>query len=84
VVSGVEVYLQLADEVDTAAEQARLEKELADADGQISRLETLLASSFAQKAPGPVVDKERQKLAAYQETAAKLRDQIRSLQGNLH
>jgi valyl-tRNA synthetase len=79
VVSGVEIYLQLADEIDTAAEQARLEKELADTESQIQRLETLLGSPFAQKAPAAVVEKERQKLAAYLDTAGKLREQIKSL-----
>jgi valyl-tRNA synthetase len=79
VVSGIEIYLQLADEIDTAAEQARLEKELADTQSQIQRLEMLLGSPFAQKAPPAVVEKERQKLAAYLDTASKLKDQIESL-----
>ncbi len=79
VVSGVEIYLELADEIDSAAEGARLQKELADTESQIQRLETLLGSPFAQKAPAAVVEKERQKLAAYQDTAGKLREQIKSL-----
>jgi valyl-tRNA synthetase len=80
VVSGVEIYLDTANEIDTGAEQARLRKELSDTESQIERLAALLSSPFAQKAPAPVVDKERQKLTAYQETAVKLREQLDALQ----
>jgi len=79
VVSGVEIYLPLSGLVDAASERMRLQKELDDANAQIFRLEDLLASPFGQKAPAAVVDKERQKLAAYKETAASLRDQLRAL-----
>ena len=77
---GVEIYLPLAGLVDTGEERARLEKELAEMDGQIERLEKLLGSSFAEKAPAAVVEKERQKLATYRETAARLKEQIEALQ----
>ena len=49
-----------------------LKKELAETKSQIERLEKFLGSDFANKAPAPVVDKEREKLAAYQETAGKI------------
>jgi valyl-tRNA synthetase len=77
VVSGIEVYLPLADLVDQGAEQARSQKELEEAESQIARLEKLLSSDFANKAPAPVVDKERQKLAAFQETVEKLKAQLK-------
>lgn len=76
IVMGIEIYLALSDVVDATAEQARLEKELAIATDQINRLEALLNSSFAQKAPAQVVEKERQKLAGFQETAQKIREQL--------
>ena len=79
VVSGVEVYLPLEDLVDKEAEQERLEKELAETTGQIKRLKGLLSSPFAQKAPPAVVEKERQKLATYEETALKLKEQLELL-----
>jgi valyl-tRNA synthetase len=79
VVSGVEIFLHLAEEVDSGAERTRLEKELADIGVQIERLDALLKSPFAQKAPGQVVEKERLKLAAYQETASKLGEQLSAL-----
>ncbi len=76
VVSGVEIFLSLAGLVDEAAERTRLEQELAEINSQIERLSQLLNSPFAQKAPAAVVDKERQKLATFQETAAKLKQQL--------
>ena len=74
----VEIYLPLADLVNSAEERQRLGKELAEVSGQIERLEKLLAGSFAEKAPPAVVQKERDKLAAFQETAAKLRSQMQA------
>ena len=51
VVSGVEIYLPLADLVDVETERARLQKELSEIQSQIDRLEKLLGSDFANKAP---------------------------------
>jgi valyl-tRNA synthetase len=76
VVSSVEVYLPLADMVDIEDERSRLEKELAEAESQIERLEKLLNSPFAEKAPEAVVQKEREKLVGYKDTAEKLRIQL--------
>ena len=79
VVGAVEIYLPLADLVDLDEERARLTKGLAEAESQITRLETLLSSPFAEKAPPPVVQKEREKLTGFKETAEKLRLQLQSL-----
>jgi valyl-tRNA synthetase len=79
VVGTVEVYLPLAGLVDAGEERARLEKDLADAETQIQRLQSLLSGSFAEKAPGAVVQKERDRLVAFQQTAEKLRGQLESL-----
>jgi valyl-tRNA synthetase len=76
VVGPVEVYLPLAGLVDMAEERIRLQKDLAEAQAQIERLEKLLGSSFAEKAPPAVVQKEREKLAGYWETAEKIRGQL--------
>jgi len=76
VVGPVEIYLPLAELVDTAEQRARLEKDLGEAESQIQRLEALLAGPFAEKAPPPLVEKEREKLAGYRETADKLRAQL--------
>ncbi len=78
-VSGVSIYLKLHDEVDTEAEKARLNAELKEIRGQVDRLEKLLASPFAEKAPAAVVDKERARLAQFRETAANLEAQLADL-----
>ncbi len=72
----VEIYLPLAALVDPEEERARLTKDLAEAEGHIARLEKLLSSDFANKAPAPVVQKEREKLAAYKDTAEKIKAQL--------
>jgi valyl-tRNA synthetase len=76
VAGGVEIYLSLAGAIDTAEERARLEKSLAEADSQISRLEKLLSGPFAKKAPPQVVKGEQDKLTGFKETAEKLRGQL--------
>ena len=76
VIGPVEIFLPLAEMVDPEAERARLGRELADAESQIARLEKLLSSDFANKAPAQVVAKEREKLAAYKETAEKIKAQL--------
>jgi valyl-tRNA synthetase len=79
VVGTVEIYLPLANLVDTNEERARLEKDLAEVTTQIQRLQTLLTGQFAEKAPPAVVQKEQDKLRQYQETAEKLRSQLVTL-----
>jgi valyl-tRNA synthetase len=79
VVQGIEIYLPLSGLVDNKVESARLQKELDDLTSQISRIETLLGSTFAEKAPAALVDKERQKLASYKESADKLKGQLADL-----
>ncbi len=80
VVGPIEIYLPLAGLMDVSEERARLEKDLTEALGQIQRLEKLLASSFSEKAPVPVVQKEREKLASLNETIDKLRIQLKALE----
>jgi valyl-tRNA synthetase len=80
-VSGVAVYLPLADLIDVEAETARVQKEMDEVSSHIERLEKLLSSPFAQRAPAAVVDKEREKLATYKETAEKLKEQMAAIKG---
>jgi valyl-tRNA synthetase len=77
VVGSVEIYLPLAGMVDLTEEKTRLEKELKEAESHIARLEKLLASDFANKAPAGLVQKERDKLTAYKETAEKITAQLK-------
>ncbi|MEW6094291.1 MAG: valine--tRNA ligase [Chloroflexota bacterium] len=76
VVGPVEVHVPLSGMVDADEERTRLEKELSSLQVQIERLEKLLASDFANKAPAAVVQKERERLASFQETAEKLKAQL--------
>jgi valyl-tRNA synthetase len=79
VVSSSEIYLSLAGMVDPAAERARLEKEIAALQAQIKRLQDLLGSPFAEKAPSPVVQKEHDKLADYRASQEKLEKRLTGL-----
>ncbi|MBI3169303.1 MAG: valine--tRNA ligase [Chloroflexi bacterium] len=77
VVGSVEIYLPLAGMVDLASEKTRLEKELKEAESHIQRLENLLGGDFANKAPAALIQKERDKLAAYKDTAEKIKAQLK-------
>ncbi len=54
----------------------KIKKDFEDLNSQIERLENLLATDFATKAPAQVVKKEREKLETYRQTAKKLRNQL--------
>jgi valyl-tRNA synthetase len=73
-------YLPLAGMIDLSQEKERLTKELADLEQQIGRVSGLLNSPFAEKAPPPVVQKERDKLvqlqSSHQEVAIRLNELI--------
>lgn len=75
----IEIFLPMAEMVDPAEERQRLEAELADAKGQVKRLETLLASDFAKKAPEAVVAKERERLTEFQQVAGNIARQLNAL-----
>jgi valyl-tRNA synthetase len=77
VVGSVEIYIPLTGMVDLAADKPRLEKELKEAQSHIERLEKLLASDFANKAPAALVQKEREKLDGYKDTAEKIKSQLK-------
>jgi valyl-tRNA synthetase len=76
----IEIYLPLSGLLDIAEERERISKELKEAEDQISRLEALLSSPFSEKAPQAVIDKEKEKLSDFRETAATLKDQLRNIQ----
>ncbi len=75
----VTCYLPLAGMVDLAQEKERLTKELADLNKEITRLSKLLSSPFAEKAPPPVVQKERDKLAQYEAKKEEIETRLASL-----
>ena len=76
-VRSIEVFLPLAELGDPAEDRARLEKELEQVQSQIARLENLLSGDFANKAPAALVQKEREKLEGYKDTAGKIKAQLK-------
>jgi valyl-tRNA synthetase len=63
-VRGCDVFVDVAELVDVEAEVARLDKELVKIEGFIEAKRRKLAdATFTQRAPAPVVQKEREQLA---------------------
>ena len=77
---GMTILVPLADLIDPKAEAARLEKELARLNGDKQRLEAKLANSdFTDRAPAPVVQKERDRLTETTASIDKLTEQYQRL-----
>jgi valyl-tRNA synthetase len=80
VVDGSEIFVPLEGLIDLGAERARLEKEIARLQQAVEATERKLAnSSFVDRAPKEVVDREREKLAAFKATIEKLRTNVEHL-----
>jgi valyl-tRNA synthetase len=77
-----ETKLKLKVEIDVAAERARLAKEAVRLDGEVSKAKAKLSNaSFVDRAPAKVVAQERGRLAEFESTVAKLREQLKKLSG---
>jgi valyl-tRNA synthetase len=67
-------------EIDVVAEKARLGKELARLEGEILKANSKLGNeSFVARAPVAVIDQERKRLADFEATVAKVKDQLARL-----
>ncbi len=79
----VEVYLPLAGMIDIGKELERLDKEIAQAQQEVTRVQSKLANeNFVARARPEVVEKEREKLAAQEERLGKLqarRDELAAI-----
>ena len=77
--SGMVVFLQLEGLANIEDKLNNLKKELTSIESQINRIEILLSSEFALKAPVEIVEKEKQKLAVFNETADKIKEQLNNI-----
>jgi valyl-tRNA synthetase len=72
--------LALKVEIDVEAERARLAKEIARLEGEVAKATAKLANeSFVARAPAAVVAQERQRIAEFSATVARLADQAKRL-----
>jgi valyl-tRNA synthetase len=72
--------VMLHKDVDPAAERERLSKESARLEGEIVRARAKLGNaSFVERAPAKVVEQERARLAGFESTLAKVRQQLEKL-----
>ena len=78
VVGGARICLHM--EVDPAAEKLRLGKEVARLEGEIAKAQGKLSNeAFVAKAPPAVIEQERKRLAEFGSTLAKVREQLARL-----
>jgi valyl-tRNA synthetase len=67
-------------EIDIAAEKARLGKEQARLEGEVGKANGKLGNeSFVARAPAAVIEQERKRLADFEATLAKVKDQLARL-----
>ncbi|MBS7325697.1 MAG: valine--tRNA ligase, partial [Thiopseudomonas sp.] len=75
-VGDMQVLVPMAGLIDTAAELARLDKEIVRLQGEIKRVAGKLGNEgFVAKAPADVIEKERAKQAEYEQALAQLSEQ---------
>jgi len=78
--TGSVAYLITSEDISNEEVLDKINAELKNTEGQIKRLEKLLASDFAIKAPPPVVKKEQEKLESFRAARDKLKKQLESVE----
>ena len=72
--------LMLEVEIDLAAERERVNKEITRIEGEVTRAQAKLGNaSFVERAPAAVVAQERERVAGFEGTLARLREQLTKL-----
>ena len=67
-------------EVDPVAERERLSKEVARLESEITKAKAKLSNtSFVERAPAKVVEQERERLAGFEASLSKLKEQLQKL-----
>jgi len=80
VIPGAEIYIPLEDLVDIGKEIERLEKEKANLEKELERVDSKLNNeNFVKKAPEKVVEEERAKKAKYADMYAKVIERLERL-----
>ncbi|QLB21653.1 valine--tRNA ligase [Vespertiliibacter pulmonis] len=80
-VNGAEVLVPMAGFINKEAELARLTKEMEKYQGEIQRIENKLSNeAFVAKAPPAVIEKEREKMAEYQDGLVKIQQQYKAVE----
>ncbi|HSG06827.1 MAG TPA: valine--tRNA ligase [Longimicrobiales bacterium] len=80
--TGAELFLPLEGVIDVDRERTRLRAEIQRLDGVVTATEKKLANqAFVSKAPGEVVEKEREKVTSAREQADKLKEKLHALEG---
>ena len=80
VLKGLEVYIPLEGLIDFDKEQARLRKDLANAQDEIARIDQRLQdANFVNRAKPEIVERERERLAALEERLGRLKKTLESL-----
>jgi len=80
VVEGAEIYLPLEDLIDIEKEIERLEKEKANLEAELERVNKMLSNEgFVSRAPAHVVGAEREKQKKYTEMYEKITERLKTL-----
>ncbi len=80
--SGIEVFLPLEGVIDLDRERSRLRDEIGRLEGQLAAAEKKLANdNFVSRAPGEVVEREREKASSFREQLDKFIEKLSDLEG---